>query len=66
MSFLLEEFDKVRKNIKTDAKGMEVLKAFRKRLKKTEKNSDKLGEYFDRSLNSGEMSDRLAKSMGLL
>jgi hypothetical protein len=66
MSYLLKEFDEVRKNIKTDAKGIEALKVFRKSLKRTEKHSDKFGEYFDRSLNSGEMSDGLAKSMGLL
>lgn len=66
MNFILKEFDKMRKHLKPDNKGKNALKEFRKKLKRTEKLSEKLGEYFDRSLNSGEMSDRLAKEMGLL
>lgn len=65
MNYILDEFDKLRKQIKTD-NNKDYLKKFRKRLKRSEKISNKFGEYFDRSLNSGEMSDRLAKEMGLL
>ena len=66
MSFLLKDFDELKRAIKTDSKGKVLLKEFRKKLKRTEKHSDKLGKYLDDSLNSGEMSDRLAKRLGLL
>lgn len=62
---IIEDFDKLRKHIKT-VEGKRLAKEFRKRLVRSEKHADKLGLYFDRSLNSGEMSDRLAKKMGLL
>lgn len=42
---ILKDFDKLRKHVKTDA-GKQAFKEFRKQLKRSERYSNKLDDYF--------------------
>lgn len=63
---LIQEFDKMRKTLKLDTEQRKILNTFRRKLVATEKHSELLGSHFDKALNSGELSDRFAKELGLL
>ena len=65
MNEILEEFDTLRRHIKTD-KGKQLSKQFRKTLKRSEIYADKLDLFFRTALDSGEISDKVAKDCGLL
>ena len=63
---LIKEFDEMRKKLNLDTKQSKIMTDFRKKLVATERHSELLGYHFDYVLNSGEMSDRHAKELGLL
>jgi hypothetical protein len=61
---LLEEFDELRKHIKTE-KGKKLAKEFRKRLARSEKYSEKLDTYFS-DTQDGMKPEDSARDLGLL
>jgi len=63
---IIQNFDKMRKTLKLNSEQSKLMTKFRRKLVVTEKHSELLGRHFDMALNSGELSDRLAKELGLL
>jgi len=63
---ILQDFDKMRETLKLKNEQSKLMTDFRKKLVATEKHSELLGSHFDKALNSGELSDRFAKELGLL
>lgn len=61
---MIEEFDKLRKNIKTD-EGKKLAKDFRKILIRSKKYSDKLNTYLSDTLDGMKPEDS-ARDLGLL
>jgi phage terminase large subunit len=63
---ILQDFDKMRETLKLDTEQRKLMTEFRQKLVSTEKHSELLASHFDKALNSGELSDRFAKELGLL
>lgn len=63
---LIQDFDKMCETLKLNAEQLKIITVFRRKLVATEKHSELLGSHFDKALNSGELSDRFAKELGLL
>ena len=61
---MIEEFDKIRKHIKTE-EGKKLAKEFRKRLVRSEKYTDKLDTYFSDTID-GITPEDSARELGLL
>ena len=63
---ILQDFDKMRETLKLKNEQRKLMIDFRRKLVATEKHSELLASHFDKALNSGELSDRFAKELGLL
>jgi hypothetical protein len=61
---MLEEFDKLRKHIKTE-EGKKLAKEFRQKLARSEKYNDKLDTYLTDTLD-GMKPETSARDLGLL
>ena len=64
MTTILQDFDKLRKHIKSE-EGKKHAKEFRKKLKRYEKYADKLDTYFTDTLD-GMPPERSAYELGLI
>lgn len=62
---ILDEFDKLRKNLKVDDDGKNLLKEFRKSLKRSEAVSEKYGRFYDRVMSDGLSPEEIAQEMNL-
>ena len=62
----LQDFDKMRETLKLKNEQRKLMIDFRRKLVATEKHSELLASHFEKALNSGELSDRFAKELGLL
>ena len=65
-TIILQDFDKMRETLKLNTEQRKLMTDFRRKLVRTEKHSELLASHFDNALNSGELSDRFAKELGLL
>jgi phage regulator Rha-like protein len=63
---IIQDFDKMRESLKLNTEQRKLMTDFRRKLISTEKHSELLASHFDKALNSGELSDRFAKELGLL
>jgi len=63
---IIQDFDNMRETLKLNNGQRKIMTDFRRKLVATEKHSELLASHFDKALNSGELSDRFAKELGLL
>lgn len=63
---ILDDFDKMRSQLKVDKHGKALLKEFRKKLKQSENVSNKYGFFFDRVISDGENAEKAATDLNLL
>lgn len=65
-TILIQKFDEMVKDIIPNKHQIKLLEKFRSELISSEKHTELLAQHFEKVLNSGEISDKYAREIGLL